>query len=82
MDAKKLRTAVEARREIAEGMFTLWNARLETLVDIGDAKSIFEHIRAPIEDRIDNCGCNVQCGAAQLERGAQVRGLAGVRETH
>lgn len=82
MDAKKLRSAVEARREIAEGMLTLWNARLEALVDTGDAKSIFEHIRAPIEDRIDNCGCNVQCGGGQLERGAQLRGLAGVREAN
>lgn len=57
--------ALEARRQIMDAQMVLWNTRLEALVDSGDIKSVLDHLQSPIEDKIDNCGCNVQCGALQ-----------------
>ena len=80
MDAKKLGSAIEAKRVIAEGALTLWNARLEALIAVGDPASILDHIRAPIEDRIDNCGCNVQCGASQIAQDLPVLSAGELRK--
>jgi hypothetical protein len=77
MDSKLVKSAVEAKRQIIEGNLTLWNARLDALIALGDVKGALDLIRAPIEDRIDNCGCNVQCGAAQLDRLSPVSRIAG-----
>ncbi len=64
MDTKKILTeAVAAKKQIVDAQMTLWNTRLEALVDAGEIGSILDHLQSPIEDKIDNCGCNVQCGA-------------------
>ena len=64
MDQKKLAaSAMDARKKIVDAQLTLWNARLEALVEAGDIGPVLDHLRAPVEDNIDNCGCNVQCGA-------------------
>lgn len=66
MDQKKLASeAMKARKQIIDAQFTLWNARLEALVEAGDIGPVLDHLRSPVEDQIDNCGCNVQCGALQ-----------------
>jgi hypothetical protein len=59
--------AAKAKQQIVEGSLVIWNTRLETLVDTGDVKAALDQLRSPIEDVADvanNCGCNVQCGAA------------------
>jgi hypothetical protein len=64
MDGKRiLADASAARKQIIEAQMSLWNMRLEALVSAGEVGSILDHLQSPIEDRIDNCGCNVQCGA-------------------
>jgi hypothetical protein len=71
MDQRKLAdTAMAAKKQIMEANMTLWNTRLEALVEAGDVSSVLDHLRSPIEDKIDNCGCNVQCGALQEGLGA------------
>lgn len=71
MDQRKLAdSAMAAKKQIMEANMTLWNTRLEALVEAGDIKSVLDHLRSPIEDKIDNCGCNVQCGALQEGLGA------------
>jgi len=71
MDQKKIaESAMAAKKQIMEANMTLWNTRLEALVDAGDIGSILDHLRSPVEDKIDNCGCNVQCGALQEGLGA------------
>jgi hypothetical protein len=77
MDTKLVKAVVDAKRQIVEGSLTLWNARLDAIIATGDAKAALEQIRAPIEDRIDNCGCNVQCGAAQFDRLSPISRMAG-----
>jgi hypothetical protein len=63
-----LKQAVEAKKLILEGQMTLWNTRLESLISSGDLRAALDQLRAPLEDSIDNCGCNVQCGGFQAER--------------
>jgi len=63
-----LKRAVEAKRQILEGQMTLWNTRLESLISSGDVRAALDQLRAPLEDNIDNCGCNVQCGGFQDDR--------------
>ncbi|SIS76822.1 hypothetical protein SAMN05421759_103121 [Roseivivax lentus] len=66
MDTKKMATeAMAARKQIVDAQMTLWNTRLEALVEAGDISSVLDHLKSPVEDKIDNCGCNVQCGALQ-----------------
>ena len=66
MDGKRILTeAVSAKKQIIEAQMSLWNMRLEALVSTGEIGSILDHLQSPIEDKIDNCGCNVQCGALQ-----------------
>lgn len=64
--------AVEAKRQIIDAQTVLWNTRLEALAESGDVKSVLDHLQSPIEDNIDNCGCNVQCGALQDAVGGRV----------
>ena len=65
MDAAKIKAATEAKAKIAEAGLTIWNTRLEALLASGDTRGVIDHLTSPIEDKIDNCGCNVQCGALQ-----------------
>lgn len=66
MEIKEIaQKALEARRQIMDAQMVLWNTRLEALVDSGDITNVLDHLQSPIEDTIDNCGCNVQCGALQ-----------------
>ncbi|MHA6324189.1 hypothetical protein [Roseivivax sp. CAU 1753] len=73
MDTKKLANeAMAARKQIIDAQMTLWNTRLEALVDAGDVGSVMDHLSSPVEDKIDNCGCNVQCGALREDIGGLV----------
>jgi hypothetical protein len=66
MDGKRILTdAIAAKRQIIDAQTTLWNMRLEALVNAGEIGSILDHLQSPVDDKIDNCGCNVQCGALQ-----------------
>ena len=54
-----------AKNSIMEGRLTIWNTRLEALVSAGKLESALDVLGQSIEDTINNCGCNVQCGALQ-----------------
>jgi hypothetical protein len=66
---------VKAKRAVTDGRTALWNMRLEALVQSGSLRDALDFAGRAVEDTINNCGCNVQCGAALAERGAAVRGL-------
>lgn len=73
MDQRKIaESAMSAKKQIMEANMVLWNTRLEALVEAGDIGSVLDHLRSPVEDKIDNCGCNVQCGAMQEGLGAVI----------
>lgn len=52
-----------AKAKIAEGALTIWNARLDLLERIGDAKAIYNHLVSPIDPVADGSGCDCGCGA-------------------
>jgi hypothetical protein len=66
---KNLDEVTKAKRQVAEGQLTIWNARLDALLEAGESGSIIEALASRVTDDINNCGCNVQCGASnKLER--------------
>ncbi len=65
-DQKRIAELVKAKANIIEGSQSIWNVRLETLVRNGSLRDVLDHLKSPIEDVANNCGCNVQCGAAAL----------------
>ena len=63
----RLDEIMRAKEKVVEGELTLWNERLSALVNAGDLRGALEQLGSPIErlaDVANNCGCNVQCGAA------------------
>jgi hypothetical protein len=52
-----------AKRAVVEGKTVLWNLRLEALVEQGALRDALDFAVSAVEDTINNCGCNVQCGA-------------------
>ena len=53
--------ALKAKRQVVEGRLTLWNTRLEALMEAGRIDDALEQLRAPLTaEDINNCGCNVQ----------------------
>ena len=54
----------KAKEQILEGSLTIWNARLEALVEIGDVRAAIDHLKSPVEWG-DNCPCgnNCSCGS-------------------
>ncbi len=60
----------KAKGQILEGSLTIWNARLEALIETGDVRAAIDHLRSPVEWG-DNCTCGNNCrcggGAAPFE---------------
>jgi hypothetical protein len=52
MDKKRLQEIKAAKQKIVEGSLTIWNARLDALVEEGYSRDIINHISA-----VDICGC-------------------------
>jgi hypothetical protein len=54
----------EAKQRVVEGALTIWNARLEALIEVGDIRAAIDHLKSPVEWG-DNCGCgnNCSCGS-------------------
>jgi hypothetical protein len=63
---KRADDIVRAKRQVAEGQLTIWNARLDAALDAGDGRAILDVLASRVADDINNCGCNVQCGARSL----------------
>lgn len=61
-ELKKIQTA---KQQVLNGQMTIWNTRLDALVEAGDIRGALDQLVSPVEDAINNCGCNVQCGAMQ-----------------
>ncbi|MHA6324190.1 hypothetical protein [Roseivivax sp. CAU 1753] len=62
---QQVKTISEAQKSKIEAQTQLWNLRLSAAVDSGNTASVLERIGASVADDINNCGCNVQCGALQ-----------------
>ncbi|HCF48739.1 MAG TPA: hypothetical protein DER60_00560 [Syntrophomonas sp.] len=52
MDEKRLQEIKIAKQKIVEGSLTIWNARLDALMEEGYSRDIIDHISA-----VDICGC-------------------------
>lgn len=52
MNEKKFQEIKEAQKKIVEGSLTIWNARLDALIEAGRAKDILDHISLT-----NICGC-------------------------
>ncbi len=63
LDAKTVAGITRAKRAEVEARTTLWNMRLEALLDAGTISNALDFAGSSIEDTINNCNCNVQCGA-------------------
>lgn len=61
---EQMKAVASAKKTLMEGQLTLWNLRLEAAVAAGDGTLLLDRLGASVEDTINNCGCNVQCGAA------------------
>ena len=61
--SKRMDEIVAAKKTMIAGQLTLWNARLESLAEAGDTKAAIDALANPLADDINNCTCNVQCGA-------------------
>ncbi len=69
--------AISAKRQIVDGSYELWNARVELLRNVGDIQGLLELLKDPVELVADNGNCGgCNCGAEQL--GAEVARL-GIR---
>ncbi|MEL7091610.1 MAG: hypothetical protein AAFN94_07750 [Pseudomonadota bacterium] len=61
----QVNTVTEAKKASLEGRLSLWNLRLDALSAQGAGPAVLDAITDTLEDTINNCGCNVQCGALQ-----------------
>jgi hypothetical protein len=52
MDRKQMEEIKAAKKKIVEGSLTIWNARLDALMEEGYSRDIIDHISA-----VDICGC-------------------------
>ena len=62
-DQKSLEEVMKAKQQIIGGKLTIWNERLRILQQAGKWERLVDHLNSSLDD-INNCGCNVQCGAA------------------
>ncbi len=53
MDRKQMEEIKAAKKKIVEGSLTIWNARLDALMEEGYSRDIIDHISA-----VDICGCD------------------------
>lgn len=61
MNMEKWEECKAAKAKIVEGSLTIWNARLDSLVQTGDIKAILNQLVNPAETGfLDNCDCG--CG--------------------
>lgn len=51
-----------AKAKMVEGALTIWNARLDAMLEAGNVQGAIDHMAAPAEDVINNCDCNTSCG--------------------
>jgi hypothetical protein len=67
MDREKMSELVGAKKQILDGSLTIWNARLDALMNVGEMEDVFDHLQSPVELLADNCGCgnNCKCSAAR-----------------
>ena len=65
---KRMDEIVKAKRQVIEGQLTLWNTRLDALIEAGDTRGVLDALTSRLADDINNCGCNVQCSAAARTR--------------
>jgi len=58
----------KANKDIAEGKLTLWNARLDLLLKIGDPTRIEELLaHSPVADGLGcDCGCSPMAGFERI----------------
>lgn len=59
----QVKKVTDAKQASIEGRLSLWNLRLEALTASGAGPAVLDSITDALEDTINNCGCNVQCGA-------------------
>ncbi|SIS76810.1 hypothetical protein SAMN05421759_103120 [Roseivivax lentus] len=76
---EQLKAVTEAKQAKLTAQTQLWNLRLQAAAETGDAKAVMERIGASVEDDINNCGCNVQCGALQEGLGTIVNPGGAIR---
>jgi len=60
---KNVEALASAKKQVSDGSFAMWNLRLDLLLRGGHVQSAIDLMSASVEDTINNCGCNVQCGA-------------------
>ena len=72
LDQKSLGEVMKAKEQIVKGKLTIWNERLRVLQESGKLDRLVDHLNSSLDD-INNCGCNVQCGAATPDIGAVIR---------
>lgn len=63
LSKEKLQEVIQAKEEIVKGSLTIWNVRLETLIQIGDRHGVLEAMRKPAEIAEINGSCNVGCNS-------------------
>jgi hypothetical protein len=73
----QLKAVTSAKKAVMEGQLTLWNLRLDAAVAAGSTAATLERLGAAVEDAINNCGCNVQCGAREAVGGAIANPMRG-----
>ena len=72
MKKEQVQAIAAAKRTVVEGRLSLWNMRLEASVASGNLGATLDRLTASVEDNINNCGCNVQCGA--MREGLDIAG--------
>jgi hypothetical protein len=59
----RAKQVMDAKRQIVEGSLTIWNARLDMLMQSGNSNAIHNLLKSPVEEA-DNCGCGNNCGCS------------------
>jgi len=63
MDKRQLRKVAEAKKRVFDGQMTIWNTRIEALLDTGDVRAATDAMSAPVDLASNNCDCNSPCDA-------------------
>lgn len=66
---EQIKAVAAAKKSLVDAQLTLWNLRLDAAVSAGSAAATLDRLGAAVEDTINNCGCNVQCGALDAAGG-------------
>lgn len=61
LEKDRLGDVFKAKAQIVKGSLTIWNIRLETLINLGDRDGVLDHMRTPGEIAETNVSCNVGC---------------------